>query len=293
MPNKPQSLRALLRETISQFRKSGLHYGHGTHNATEEATWLVAHVLGLPWSRLPGELDRAPSAGEHQRITRLAARRLAERVPVAYLIHEAWLGEHRFYVDQRVIVPRSFIAELLHEELAPWVPDPRRIASVLDMCTGSGCLAILAALTFTEAQVDAVDISATALAVARRNLKDYRLQKRVSLLKSDLFAHPELVKYDLIIANPPYVNAASMRRLPQEYRHEPALALASGADGLDAVRGILGQARRHLNARGLLVVEIGHNRAAVEKAFPRLPFTWLEVSAGEDFVFLLERAQLP
>jgi len=161
------------------------------------------------------------------------------------------------------------------------------------MCTGSGCLAILAALTFPEAKVDAVDISAAALAVARRNLKDYRLQKRVSLLKSDLFAHPQLGKYDLIIANPPYVNAASMRRLPQEYRHEPALALASGADGLDAVRGILGQARRHLNARGLLVVEIGHNRAAVEKAFPRLPFTWLEVSAGEDFVFLLERAQLP
>ena len=293
MATKPQTLRMLLRETITQFHKSGLHYGHGTHNASEEVTWLFAHVLSLPWSRLPGALNRVPSAGERQRITRLAARRLAERIPVAYLIHEAWLGEHRFYVDQRTIVPRSFIAELLHEGLAPWVRNPRRVSDVLDMCTGSGCLAILAALVFTEAIVDAADISSAAMAVARRNIKDYRLKKRVRLLKSDMFTSSDLRQYDLIIANPPYVNAASMRRLPEEYRHEPALALASGEDGLDAVRSILSNAKRFLKAKGLLVMEIGHNRAAIEKAFPRLAFTWLEVSAGAEFVFLLERAQLP
>jgi ribosomal protein L3 glutamine methyltransferase len=283
----------LLRDTIAKFRKSRLHYGHGTHNASEEAAWLFCHVLDLPWSRLPEVLDRVASPAELKRLTLLAGRRLSERIPVAYLIHEAWLGEYRFYVDQRTIVPRSFIAELLHDGLAPWVRNPERVTAVLDMCTGSGCLAILAALTFGKASVDAADISAPALAVAKRNVGDYRLQKRVRLLKSDLFTNAELRKYDLIISNPPYVNAASMRRLPAEYRHEPALALASGADGLDAVRSILRDARRHLKPGGMLVVEIGHNRTAIEKAFPRLPFTWLEVSAGEDFVFLLERAQLP
>lgn len=282
----------VLRQTISQFRESGLRYGHGTHNATQEATWLFAHVLHLPWSRLPESLDRVPGADELQRITRLVARRLAERIPVAYLIHEAWLGENRFYVDQRVIVPRSPIAELLHQDLAPWIQSPRRVSTILDMCTGSGCLAILAALTFTQATVDATDISAAAIAVARRNVKDYRLQRRVSLLKSDLFASPDLGQYDLIIANPPYVNAASMRRLPDEYRHEPALALAAGEDGLDAVRGILANAGRFLKPGGLLIVEIGHNKRALEKAFPRMPFTWLEVSAGPHLVFLQDRAQL-
>jgi ribosomal protein L3 glutamine methyltransferase len=293
LATKAQTLRALLRETISRFRKSGLHFGHGTHNATEEATWLFCHVLDLPWTRLDDALDHAPSAGQLQRISRLVARRLEEKIPVAYLIHEAWLGDHRFYVDQRTIVPRSFIAELLHERLSPWVRNPGRELSVLDMCTGSGCLAILAALAFPAAAVDAADISPAAIAVARKNIKDYRLQKRVGLIKADLFASPEFHTYDLIISNPPYVNAASMRRLPSEYRHEPALALASGEDGLDATRGILAGAKRFLKPKGLLVVEIGHNRSAIERAFPRLPFTWLEVSAGDGFVFLLERGQLP
>ena len=171
----------LLREMITQFRRAGLHYGHGTHNASEEAAWLFAHVLDVPSSRLPAVLDREAAAGERKRLARLAERRLAERVPVAYLIHEAWLGEHRFYVDKRTIVPRSFIAELLHAKLAPWVKAPGRITNVLDMCTGSGCLAILAALAFPKATVDAADISAGAIAVARRNVKEYRLQKTIAI----------------------------------------------------------------------------------------------------------------
>jgi ribosomal protein L3 glutamine methyltransferase len=293
LATQPQTLRKLLRETIAKFRKSRLHYGHGTHNAGEEATWLFCHVLDLPWTQLPEVLDRNASAAERKRLILLTERRLAERIPVAYLIHEAWLGEYRFYVDERTIVPRSFIAELLHDGLAPWVDKPERVTDVLDMCTGSGCLAILAALNFGKARVDAADISAPALTVAKRNVSDYKLQKRLRLLKSDLFANSDLRTYDLIISNPPYVNAASMRRLPAEYRHEPELALASGTDGLDATRGILRDAKRHLKPGGMLIVEIGHNRRVIEKAFPRLPFTWLEVSAGEDFVFMLERAQLP
>ena len=292
MSTKQTTLRALLRDCTAQFRKAGLHYGHGTHNAAEEASWLFCHVLDVPWDRLAAALDNEPSAKERLRITTLCQRRLIEHIPMAYLIKEAWLGEHRFYVDQRTIVPRSFIAELLHESLSPWVRLPGRITNVLDMCTGSGCLAILAALTFPKAAVDAADISRAALKVAQRNVADYRLQSRVTLLKSDIFSGDGFGQYDLILANPPYVNAASMRRLPREYRHEPELALASGKDGLDALRGILSGAGKHLKPKGLLVVEIGHNRIAVEKAFPHLAFTWLHVSAGEDFVFLLERTQL-
>lgn len=293
MAATPDTLRALLRTTTTRFKKSGLHFGHGTHNADEEASWLFCHVLDMPWHQLSKVLDRAPSASERRRIEAISEQRVAKHIPIAYLIREAWLGEYRFYVDQRTIVPRSFIAELIHERCAPWIKSPGRVGSVLDMCTGSGCLAILAALAFPNATVDAADISSPALAVARRNVNAYGLGKRLRLLKSDLFSSPEFGLYDLIISNPPYVNAASMRRLPREYGHEPALALASGKDGLDATRIILGEAKRFLKPKGMLIVEIGHNRAAVEKAFPRIPFTWLEVSAGEDFVFMLARSQLP
>jgi ribosomal protein L3 glutamine methyltransferase len=195
-------------------------------------------------------------------------------------------------VDERVIVPRSFIAELLLERLSPWIAEPEEINSVLDLCTGSGCLAILAAHAFPNANVDAADLSADALAVAERNVKDYHLQDRVNLVESDLFAKLNGRKYDLIISNPPYVDAGSVAALPQEYLHEPAMALGSGHDGLDATRIILKQAAQHLSKNGVLIVEIGHNREALEAAYPDLPFTWLDVSAGDQFVFMLHRNDL-
>lgn len=232
------------------------------------------------------------SAAEARHVERLAERRIRERIPAAYLTHEAWLGDFRFYVDRRVIVPRSFVAELLPDGIAPFLQRPVR--SVLDMCTGSGCLAVLLAHAFPGARVDGVDLSAGALAVARRNVAAYRLASRIRLVKSDLFdAIPARRRYDLIVSNPPYVDAASMARLPDEYRSEPRMALAGGKDGLMLVHRILEGARRHLNPRGALVCEIGHNRKALERAYPRVPFTWLDTGAGDGYVFLLEREQIP
>ena len=219
-------------------------------------------------------------------------RRARQRVPAAYLTREAWLGEHRFYVDERVIVPRSFIAELLATRMAPWITAPEEAVRVLDMCTGSGCLAILAALAFPQARVDAVDVSADALAVARRNVGDYGLTDRVRLVESDMFDKLPAGRYDLIISNPPYVDPPSMNTLPAEYRAEPQLALAGGDDGLRFVHTLLRAAKPRLTPAGKLVVELGHNRTAAEAAYPDLPFTWVEVAAGPDFVFMLDREQL-
>lgn len=284
---------ALIADAAVRFERKGLYFGHGTHNAYDEAAWLMLHVLGAPIDSLESQLPRMPTPDQATRFEELVAARITKRVPAAYLIREAWLGPHRFYVDERVIVPRSFIAELLAEELAPWVTDPDNVSAVLDMCTGSGCLAILAALGFPNATVDGVDLSEDALAVAQKNVADYGLQKRVNLIRSDLFRKVPPRQYDLMISNPPYVDAPSMNALPAEYRHEPAMALGSGRDGLDATRVILREAKHYLKDDGLLVVEIGHNREQLERAFPHLPFTWLEVSAGDQFVFLLERRQLP
>ena len=219
-------------------------------------------------------------------------RRVRERIPAAYLTHEAWLGEHRFYVDERVIVPRSFIAELLQAQLVPWLDAPDEVTRALDLCTGSGCLAILAALAFPNAEVDAVDLSADALEVAAKNVADYGLTDRVGLVESDLFAALAGRSYDVILSNPPYVNAESVAALPPEYQAEPALALGSGEDGLDATRQILANAKSHLNPGGLLVVEIGHNRDVLEAAYPTLPFTWLDTESGDQFVFMLRREDL-
>jgi len=269
-----------------------LAFGHGTHNARDEAAYLILHTLKLPLGELESVLERKLSAAELQDVRAILRRRVRERRPAAYLTREAWLGPFRFYVDERAIVPRSFIAELLRDRLAPWVAEPRRVRRVLDLCTGSGCLAVLAAHAFARAQVDAADLSAAALQVARRNVKDYALGKRVHLVKTDLFDRLDGRRYDLILSNPPYVNAAAMRALPREYRHEPRLALAGGRDGLALVHRMLAQAPAHLTPGGLLMVEIGHNRAALEKAYPRLRFTWLETSAGGDYVFMLSREDL-
>lgn len=287
------TVRDVLRFAVSRFNEAGLFFGHGTDNAWDEAVYLVLHTLSLPLDRLEPFLDARLLEEERDNLLDVIGRRVEQRLPAAYLTHEAWLGEHRFYVDERVIVPRSFIAELLHEQLNPWIDDPWAVASALDLCTGSGCLAILAALAFPHAEVDAVDLSPDALAVARRNVDDYGLQERVHLIESDAFAKLTGRRYDLIISNPPYVNAESVAALPPEYLHEPELALGSGEDGLDLARIILREAKSHLNPGGLLVVEIGHNRDVLEAAFPTLPFTWLETSAGDQFVFMLREEDLP
>jgi ribosomal protein L3 glutamine methyltransferase len=287
------TLRDLLRFSVSRFNEAELFFGHGSDNAWDEAAYLLLHSLHLPIERLEPFLDAKLTRVECRAALRVIERRITERLPAAYLTNEAWLGEHRFYVDERVIVPRSFIAELLREQLEPWVEDPWSVGQVLDLCTGSGCLAILAALAFPEAGVDAVDISPDALAVAKRNVKDYGLKSRLHLIESNLFSGLKGRRYDVIISNPPYVNAESMATLPAEYRHEPELALASGKDGLDLVRIMLKEVAEHLNPGGLLVVEIGHNRDALEAAFPETPFTWLDTSAGDQHVFLLHREELP
>ncbi len=225
-------------------------------------------------------------------VLHIIRQRAIKKIPAAYLTHEAWMGDLRLYVDQRVIVPRSFITELLRSKLKPWIKDPDAITKVLDLCTGSGCLAILMAQVFPNAVIDASDISRGALAVARRNVSDYGLEDRVNLIRSDLFGELRGHRYDLIVANPPYVNAQAMRTLPAEYRHEPRLALAGGNDGLEYVRSILYSAAKHLRKTGVLVVEIGHNRKILERAFPKTEFIWLDTSAGDEYVFLLQHHQL-
>lgn len=271
---------------------AGLAFGHGMANAFDEAVYLVLHTLKLPLDELESVRDHALTVDQQKAIAAIIDRRVRERVPAAYLTHEAWLGPHCFYVDERVIVPRSFIAELLDDELSPWIDSADGVTSVLDLCTGSGCLAIVAALTFPHAQVDAVDLSTDALDVARRNIDEYALPGRVTPILSDMFAALQGRRYDLIISNPPYVTRKSMAALPDEYHREPAMALTSGDDGLDHVRIILRNAATYLKPGGLLVVEAGFNCDGVEAAFPRVPFTWAEVSAGDDIVFLLTREEL-
>jgi len=290
--HRPQSARDWLAATVRRFDQAGLHFGHGSSNARDEAAYLLLHTLKLPLDDLDGVLDQRLTPAEIEALEAIIQRRIEERIPAAYLTREAWLGEFRFYVDERVIVPRSYIAELLRDELYPWVVEGQAVNKALDLCTGSGCLAILLALAFPDAQVDATDLSADALEVAAHNVTDYELDKRVHLTRGDLFAGLS-GRYDVIVANPPYVNQQSMEQLPQEYRAEPRMALAGGEDGLEIVRRLLAQAGTHLNDRGLLIVEIGHNRDELEKAFPKLPFTWLETSGGDGFVFLLKAADLP
>ena len=286
------TIRDWLRFTVSRFEEEGLVYGHGTQNSYDEAAWLILAALHLPMDTLNSFLDAVITESERKHLFHLIERRVTERVPTAYLVREAWLGEYKFYVDERVIVPRSFIAELLREHLHPWIENPEEVVAAADICTGSGCLAILLAHSFPNAEVDAVDISDNALSVAQRNINDYGLGNQVNAVQSDMLTALAGKKYDVIISNPPYVNAVSMELLPQEYRHEPQLALASGEDGLEHVRALLRESAKHLHPGGLLIVEIGHNRDVLESQFSHLPFTWLEVSAGDEFVFLLTREQL-
>lgn len=287
------TLRDLLRWSISRFHAAGLVFGHGSDNAWDEAAYLLLHGLHLPPDTLDPFLDARLLERERQRCVDLIHERINTRKPAAYLTGEAWLQGERFLVDERVIVPRSPIAELLAEGLAPWIEDPDAVGQALDLCTGSGCLAILAAHAFGHAAVDAVDVSTDALAVAQSNIELHGLRDRVQALRSDLLSQvPADRRYDLIVCNPPYVNEQSMKGLPPEYRHEPRLALAGGADGMDLVRRILADAPRHMAPEGLLVLEIGHERAHFEAAFPELEPVWLDTAATTDQILLLRRAQL-
>ncbi|MBK7017318.1 MAG: 50S ribosomal protein L3 N(5)-glutamine methyltransferase [Sulfuritalea sp.] len=287
------TVRDWLRWAVSRFNEAGLHFGHGTDNAWDEAVWIVLATLHLPRDTLEPFLDARLTGSERHALLERLQQRVVHRLPAAYLLNEAWLGEFRFHVDPRVIVPRSYFAELLEDGFAPWIEHPESVASALDLCTGSGCLAIVMAHAFPNAAVDAIDISPEALEVARRNIADYGLEDRLHAIESDLFAKAKGRRYDLIICNPPYVTAAAMEALPAEYRHEPALALAAGRDGLDVVRRILDQARKHLNPRGVIAIEVGHNQELVNEAFPDLPAVWLDTEHADGKVFVLTREDLP
>lgn len=286
-----KTVRDFLRYAVSQFNEAELFFGHGNDNAYDEAAYLILHTLNLPLDTLTPFLDARLLQNEKALLLQLINRRVNERIPLAYLTRQAWQGEYEFYVDERVIVPRSFIYELLGEPLRPWIEYDELIHHALDLCTGSGALAIQLAHHYPEANIDAIDISIDALEVASVNVQAYGLENRINLIHTDLFTGIDGT-YDLIVSNPPYVDAESVAELPDEYLHEPELALGSGIDGLDATRIILQQAAKYLNPQGVLLVEIGHNREVLEAAFPELPFTWLNTSGGDGFVFLLTREDL-
>ncbi len=285
------TLRDLILEGRDALDGAGVWFGHGTDNALDEAAWLVSHAVGLPPDFPDAELDRVLTPGQVQAARDLVARRIETRQPAAYLIGEAWFAGLPFFVDERVLVPRSPLAELIAGRFQPWLV-PERIRRVLDLCTGSGCIAIATALALPEAQVDASDISPGALEVARRNVVRHGVQDRVGLYAADLFDGLPAGEYDLILSNPPYVDAEDMAALPPEYRQEPALGLAAGETGLDLVIPLLQQAGRHLAPDGVLIVEVGNSAEALQAAFPRVPFVWLEFAHGGEGVFLLDAAQL-
>ena len=268
-----------------------MYFGHGTDNASDEAAALVFHALKLPYDAPVRVLKRRVGDAARWRVEELLRRRIDERLPLAYLTHEAWFAGLRFYVDQRVLIPRSAIAELIERRFAPWI-DPKSVRNVLDMGTGSGCIALACAKAFPRARVDAVDIDAGALEVAAINRRALRLTRRVRLIESDHFTALSGNSYDIIVSNPPYVGEREMRGLPREYGHEPRLALESGRDGLESVATILREARKHLQPLGLLVVEVGNTERVLARAYPKLPFTWLDFERGGGGVFLLTREQL-
>lgn len=279
----------MVRLAVSRFTKANLYFGHGSSNAYDEAVNLIFQNLGLPLDTVEIFFDAKLNEEENTALQDLISRRVNERIPAAYLTHEARLGDYTFYVDKRVIVPRSFIAEILQEGLAPWITEPLAVTGALDLCTGSGCLAILLAGAFPNATIDAADVSAEALQVARINVEAYGLSERINLIQSDMWQSIPPHKYDVIIANPPYVRQDSIAGLPQEYAHEPQQALVAGADGLQYIHTILERAAQFLSPNGILIVELGHNRASLELAYPQIDFTWLSTASGDDFLFLLPK----
>ncbi|MEI6415086.1 MAG: 50S ribosomal protein L3 N(5)-glutamine methyltransferase [Pseudomonadota bacterium] len=285
------TLRDYLRFGVSRFQEAGLHYGHGTDNALDEAVALVLPTLHLPQDLPPIYLDSHLTSAERARVLALLQRRVEERRPVPYLTRRAWFAGLEFKVDERVLIPRSPIAELIERQLAPWV-EPPAVTQLLDLCCGCGCIGIAAALHFPEAVVTLSDLSPEALAVAALNIQHYGLEDRVRWVASDLFAGLEGAIYDVILANPPYVDQAAMAALPEEYRHEPAFALAAGEDGLDLVLRILRDAGRHLSPQGILIAEVGASSTVLTECLPRVPFLWLDFERGGDGVFLLTAEQI-
>lgn len=287
------TIRDWIRYAVSQFEASDIFYGHGTDNSYDEAVWLIMSGLHLPTETLDNFLDAVITKQERKHLAHLIDQRVTKRTPTAYLVREAWLHDFKFYVDERVIVPRSFIAELLLDgSLSPWIEFPEMIQSAADICTGSGCLGVLLAHAFPNAIVDIVDISPDAIAVSNINIANYGLEEQVTAIQSDMFTALDGKTYDIIISNPPYVDAPSMARLPSEYRNEPQLALGSGTAGLDHTHTLLREAPNYLNDDGVLMVEIGHNRDALYEAYPNVPFTWLDTSGGDQFVFIISKQDL-
>jgi ribosomal protein L3 glutamine methyltransferase len=291
------TLRDILRHAVSRFSEAGLSYGHGTVSALDEAVFLILESLHLPVGDVNPFADARLTLAERRMLLARIAERIVTRKPAPYLLRRAYIGTEAFYVDERAIVPRSFIGELLLSgtitgEASSLIPDSAGISSALDLCTGSGCLAILAAQRFSQAAIHATDLSKDALEVARINIAARGLERRITLFRGDLYEPLGDNRYDLILANPPYVDAAAMAALPPEYRHEPAMALAGGVDGLDIIRRILSDAPLHLTASGMLVCEIGRGREILERDYPHIPFLWLDTERSEGEVFCLAAEDL-
>lgn len=286
------TIRDLIRWGASRMNEAGLHFGHGTDNAIDEAAALVLHALHLPPDLHAEYFQSHLTPAEKQAVLHLLERRVAERKPAAYLTQRAWFMGLPFYVDERALVPRSPLAELIERHFAPWLPDSRAVGGILDLGTGSGCIGLACAYAFPDARVDLADISAEALEVARRNVAEHGLEDQVEVIQSDLFSALKGRRYDLIISNPPYVGLEELDSLPAEYQHEPRLGLAAGTEGLDVVMEILHQAADYLSRDGLLIVEVGNAQYALCAALPDVPFTWLEFEHGGQGVFLLNASQL-